>query len=151
MKIVAKFARSPAHRRMMMRNLVTNLIEHNQIKTTVVKAKEVRRHADKMVGLAKQGTLHARRLASAFITKPNVVSKLFTEFPDKYKDRAGGFTRIFNAGLRNGDRAQMAIIEYLTSDHEKKEKKSKYIKPVTSTNNTNQTTETKTETKEESK
>lgn len=55
MKIVAKFARSPSHRRMMMRNLVTNLIEHNQIKTTIVKAKEARRHADKMVGLAKQG------------------------------------------------------------------------------------------------
>jgi large subunit ribosomal protein L17 len=114
MKIVRKFGRSPAQRRMLMRNLVTALIREDQIKTTLAKAKELRRHAEHMVALAKRGTLHARRQALAIVTDKSVVKKLFEEFPQRFAGRTGGFTRVLRAGLRRGDRAQMAIIEYLS-------------------------------------
>lgn len=95
----------------MFRNMVTSLFEHEHLKTTDAKAKELRRFADRMVTLAKRGTLHARRQAASFIRKNSVVSKLFGEVADRFRDRPGGYTRIVKIGPRHGDAAPMSVIE----------------------------------------
>jgi len=100
-----------SHRKAMMRNLVTSLLEHGEIRTTVTKAKEMRKYLDKMVGLAKRGDLHARRQAFSFIKSRDVVGKLFGEFGTLYQNRPGGYTRIFRTGFRLGDNAEMALIQ----------------------------------------
>jgi large subunit ribosomal protein L17 len=103
--------RSSAHRSAMFRNMVTSLFEHERIVTTREKAKEVRPIAEKMITLAKKGDLHARRQALDFIRSKKIVAKLFDEIGGKFKDRNGGYTRIIQTGIRQGDAASMAIIE----------------------------------------
>ena len=106
-----KLNRSASHRSAMMRNIVTSLLEHERISTTVPKAKEVRRVAEKMITLGKRGDLHARRQAMAYIRSKDIVAKLFDELSEQYTDRQGGYTRIIRTGVRSGDAAPMAIIE----------------------------------------
>ncbi len=100
-----------SHRKAMMRNLVTSLLEHGEIKTTVTKAKEMRKYFDKMIGLGKRNDLHARRQALSFIKSKEAYNKLFEEYGPLYADRNGGYTRIFRIGHRLGDNAQMALIQ----------------------------------------
>jgi len=95
----------------MLRGLVTSVLEHGRIETTVAKAKEVRSMTEKMITLGKNGSLHARRQALAYITKEDVVKKLFDEIAPKYADRQGGYTRIIRTAPRRGDGAEMAILE----------------------------------------
>ncbi len=102
----------PTDQRMaLLRNLVTSLLENGKIETTETRAKEARSLAEKMITLGKTNTLHSRRQALAFITKEDVVTKLFAEIAPKYADRNGGYTRIIKIGPRRGDAAPMAIIE----------------------------------------
>jgi len=95
----------------MFRNMVTSLLAEERIETTVAKAKEARRFADRMVTLGKRGTLHARRQALAFIMDKGVVGKLFDELAPRYADRNGGYTRIIRTGFRRGDGAELAILD----------------------------------------
>lgn len=106
-----KLGRPTAHRKAMMRGLVTDLLENGSIETTVYRAKDVRRVAEKMITLGKKDTLHTKRQALSYITKEDVVNKLFTEIAPKYADRNGGYTRIMKLGPRVGDAAEMAVIE----------------------------------------
>nr|WP_267926683.1 50S ribosomal protein L17 [Desulfolithobacter dissulfuricans] len=106
-----KLGRTTAHRKAMLRNMVTSLLEHERIVTTVPKAKEARRMAEKMITLGKRGDLHARRQALAYIRSKDIVAKLFEEISVQYQDRKGGYTRIIRTGTRNGDAAPMAILE----------------------------------------
>ena len=108
-----KLGRATDHRIATLRNLVTSLLENGKIETTVAKAKEVRCMAEKMITLGKTNTLHTRRQALAYITKEDVVTKLFNEIAPKYADRNGGYTRIIKIGPRRGDGAEMAIIELI--------------------------------------
>ena len=102
----------PTDQRMaLLRNMVTSLLENGKIETTETRAKEARSLAEKMITLGKTNTLHSRRQALAFITKEDVVTKLFAEIAPKYADRNGGYTRIIKIGSRRGDAAPMAIIE----------------------------------------
>jgi large subunit ribosomal protein L17 len=103
--------RSSAHRSAMFRNMVTSLFEHERIVTTIEKAKEVRPIAEKMITLAKRGDHHARRQALSYIRSKKVVAKLFDKICEQFSDRAGGYTRILQTGVRQGDAASMAIIE----------------------------------------
>ena len=106
-----KLGRPTDHRIAMMRGMVTALLENGRIETTLYRAKELRSVADKMVTLGKKNTLHSRRQALAFITKEDVVSKLFNEIAPRYEDRNGGYTRIIKTGPRRGAAAERAIIE----------------------------------------
>ena len=106
-----KLGRASDHRDAMLKNLVTSLLENGKIETTVEKAKETRCMAEKMITLGKKDTLHSRRQALAYITKEDVVTKVFAELAPKYADRNGGYTRIMKLGPRRGDCAEMAIIE----------------------------------------
>lgn len=106
-----KLGRTSEHRKAMLRNMVTSLFEHERIVTTVPKAKEARRIADKMITLAKRGDLHARRQAAAYIQSREVVSKLFDAISTQFAERQGGYTRIIQTGTRAGDAAPMAILE----------------------------------------
>lgn len=108
-----RLGRNTAHRIAMMRNMVTSLIECERIETTLAKAKQLKSLADKMITLGKEGTLHARRRALTTVRKKSAVSKLFTELATRFKDRAGGYTRLLKLGFRHGDGAPMAIVEYL--------------------------------------
>ena len=106
-----KLGRATDARKAMLRGLVTYLLENGKIETTVMRAKEVRPMAEKMITLGKTNTLHSRRQALAYITKEDVVKKLFDEIAPKYADRNGGYCRITKLGPRRGDCAEMAIIE----------------------------------------
>lgn len=106
-----KLGRTSDHRKAMLRGMVTYLLENGKIETTVTRAKEVRAMAEKMITLGKQGTLHARRQALAYVTKEDVVTKLFAEIAPKYKEVNGGYCRIIKTGPRRGDAAEMCIIE----------------------------------------
>lgn len=106
-----RLGRTTPHRKAMMRNMVTSLLEHERIVTTTPKAKELRKLADQMITLAKRGDLHARRQALSVIRDKKVVDKLFSQLKDDYMDRNGGYTRIIRTGNRAGDAAPMAIIE----------------------------------------
>lgn len=106
-----KLGRPTDQRIAMLRNLTTSLLENGKIETTVTRAKELRSTADKMITLGKTNTLHSRRQALSYITKEDVVKKLFDEIAPKYADRNGGYTRIVKVGPRRGDAAEMAIIE----------------------------------------
>ena len=111
-----KVGRTTSHRNAMLANAVCSLIQHNRITTTLIKAKEIRRDADKAVTLAKQGTLHARRIAIARLHQPETVKTLFDVIAPQFKERNGGYTRIMKLGPRRGDGAEMAIIEFVESD-----------------------------------
>ena len=106
-----KLGRPTDHRQAMLRGLVTYLLENGRIETTVTRAKEVRAMADRMITLGKENTLHSRRQALAYVTKEDVVRKLFDEIAPKYEDKNGGYTRIIKTGPRRGDAAEMCIIE----------------------------------------
>jgi len=106
-----KLSRTSSHRDAMFRNMVTSLFKHDRIRTTDVKAKELRRWADRLVTLAKRGDLHARRQVAAIIRENAVVHKLFEEAPNRFADVAGGYTRIIKLGRRPGDAAPVSIIE----------------------------------------
>ncbi len=106
-----KLGRTTAQRKAMLRQLTTDLLEKGRIETTVTRAKEVQPIAEKMITLGKDGSLAARRKALAFITKEDVVTKVFAELAPQYKERNGGYTRVIRLGARRGDAAEMAIIE----------------------------------------
>jgi len=106
-----KLGRTSSHRDAMFRNMVTSVFKHDRIKTTDVKAKELRRWVDKMITLAKRGDLHARRQALAVIREKDVVHKLFAEATERFSGRNGGYTRVVKMGLRPGDTAQISLIE----------------------------------------
>lgn len=106
-----KLGRPTDHRIAMLRNLVTSLLKHGRIETTVTRAKETRKIAEKMITLAKRGDLHARRQVLSYIYDETVVKNLFDELAPKYQDRNGGYTRIIKLGPRRGDGSEMAIIE----------------------------------------
>ena len=108
-----KLGRDAAHRKAMMRNMVTSLFEHGAIRTTDQKAKELRRIAAKMVTLGKKDSLHARRLAAKTIRSREVLVKLFDEIAPGYIERHGGYTRIIKLGRRRGDKAEMSLIELM--------------------------------------
>ena len=105
-----RLGRTSAQRKAMLRGMVTYLLENGSIETTVTRAKEVSSEVDKMITLGKKNTLAARRAALAYITKEDVVSKLFTVIAPRYADRNGGYTSIYKLGPRRGDGAEMAII-----------------------------------------
>ena len=105
-----KLGRPTDQRIAMLRNLTTSFLENGKIETTVTRAKEVQKLADKMITLGKKNTLHTRRQALAWITKEDVVTKLFNEIAPKYAERNGGYTRILKTAPRKGDGAEMAIL-----------------------------------------
>ena len=108
-----KLGRTTAHRNAMLRGLVTYLLENGSVETTLTRAKEVRSVAEKMITLGKKNTLASRRAALAYITKEDVVSKLFNEIAPKYETRNGGYTQIFKMGPRRGDAAERVVIELI--------------------------------------
>lgn len=111
-----KLGRPTAHRNAMLRGMVTYLLENGQIETTLTRAKEVRSMTEKMITLGKKNTLATRRAALAYITKEDVVKKLFDQIAPEYADRNGGYTRIYKMGPRRGDCAEMAIIKLVADE-----------------------------------
>ena len=124
-----KLNRNASHRKALFRNMVLSLIRHGRITTTDAKAKELRRFADKMITLGKQGDLSARRLAFAFMQSRDAVKKLFDEIAPQFKERPGGYTRIVKFERRRGDAAPLSVIEFTgTSDTVQKKVKKKSAK-----------------------
>ncbi len=115
-----KFNRTASHRKAMFANMAVALIKHEQIKTTLPKAKDLRRVVDRLITLGKRGGLHARRQALATLRDNTIATKLFDELGPRYKDRQGGYTRVIKAGFRYGDMAPMAMIELVDRDTEAK-------------------------------
>lgn len=115
-----RFNRSSSHRKAMLANLCNALIKHEQIRTTLPKAKDLRPVVEKLVTLGKRGGLHARRQALAYLPEERMVAKLFDTLATRYQDRPGGYTRVLKAGFRHGDAAAMAIIEFVDRDPEAK-------------------------------
>lgn len=111
-----KLGRVSAHRNAMLRGMVTYLLENGSIETTLTRAKEVRCMTEKMITLGKKNTLASRRAALAYITKEDVVKKLFDVIAPEYADRAGGYTRIYKLGPRRGDGAEMAVIKLVAEE-----------------------------------
>jgi len=109
----SKLGRTSSHRKAMLRNMVTSFLKYEKIKTTDVKAKELKKVAEKMITLGKRGDLHARRQALAFVRDPDVVGKLFSDLSVRYRDRAGGYTRIVKMGYRTGDKAPLSVVEFI--------------------------------------
>ena len=120
-----KLNRTSSHRKAMFRNMVTSLFKHERIRTTDVKAKELRRWADNLITLAKRGDVHARRQALSIVREKDVVHKLFAEAKEKYGTASGGYTRIVKLGRRPGDAAPISSIELIFSEEDKKKKKVK--------------------------
>ena len=108
--------RTHEHRKALFANMAGSLIEHEQIKTTLPKAKELKRVIDKLITLGKKGDLHARRIAASQLKEDKDVAKLFEVLGPRYKDRNGGYSRVLKAGFRYGDMAPMAIIEFVDRD-----------------------------------
>lgn len=108
-----KLNRTSSHRKAMLRNLVTSLLEHEAVRTTDAKAKEVRRIAERMITLGKRGTLHARRQALQTLRSKAVAGKVFESLAERYRERPGGYTRILKLGRRVGDNAPLSRIELL--------------------------------------
>jgi len=113
LKRTNKLGRKGDHRNAMLANLVCSLIKHKRVKTTVAKAKAARSVAEKIVTLGKRGTLHDRRLAAARLHREDAVKVLFTDIAPTFKDRPGGYTRIIRLSERQGDAAQLAILEWV--------------------------------------
>ena len=108
-----KIGRKPAHRRALLANMVCSLIKEERIETTVTRAKEARRLAEKMVTLGKRGTLHTRRRAIAILGDRDAVARLFAEVAPRFVSRDGGYTRILKTGTRRGDAAEMCLLEFV--------------------------------------
>ncbi|MEP3244474.1 MAG: 50S ribosomal protein L17 [Sneathiella sp.] len=119
-----KFSRSSSHRMAMFANMASSLIKHEQIKTTLPKAKDLRPIVEKLITLGKRGDLHARRQAYAELSDKAIVDKLFTTIAERYADRDGGYTRVLKAGFRTGDAAPMGVIELVDRDVDAKGKDS---------------------------
>ena len=115
-KLGRRFNRDVGHRQAMLSNMAASLIRHEQIVTTLPKAKDLKRVMDKYITLAKRGDLNSRRLAAARIGNEAMVKKLFDVLAPRYKDRAGGYTRVLKAGFRYGDAAPRAVIELVDRD-----------------------------------
>ena len=115
-----KLGRTTSHRVAMLRNLVTSLFEHEKLKTTDAKAKELRPLAEKLIQLGKRGDLHARRLVSSVVRKAEVVRKLFDMISPRYQSRSGGYIRILKTGYRPGDGASVSIVELISEGKEAK-------------------------------
>ena len=115
-----KLNRTSSHRKAMLSNMTVSVLLHEQVKTTLPKAKEVRRVVDKMITLAKRGDLHARRQAASYLRDDAVVKKLFSVLGERYKERPGGYTRVLIAGFRYGDAAPMAFLELVDRDESAK-------------------------------
>lgn len=137
-KALRKLGRNPSHRRALLRNLATSLIIHGRIETTLPKAKELKSVADNLITLGKRGTLHARRQAMAFLfainrqaegnaLKLTAVHNLFDELAPRFTDRDGGYTRVIRTRKRPGDKAQMAVIEFVEAQTAKQEKKKRRV------------------------
>lgn len=126
-----KLGRTSSHKEAMLRNMVTSIIKHERIRTTDAKAKELRKLAEKMITLGKRGSLHARRQALAVVRDKSMVSKLFGELAERYKERAGGYTRIIKAGYRYGDNAPVSIIEFISDEKKKEKAKGRATRPKT--------------------
>jgi len=115
-----KLGRTHTHRQAMLANMAASLIKHEQITTTLPKAREVRRVTDKLVTLGKRGNLHARRQALRLIPDAKLTDKLFTTLAERYSSRNGGYTRVLKAGFRYGDNAPLAIVELVDRDPDAK-------------------------------
>ena len=111
-----KLGVTTSHRLAMFRNMATSLLKHEQITTTLPKAKELRPYVERIITLGKRGGLHARRQAHAQVMDEKVVDKLFTTLADRYRTRQGGYCRVLKAGIRHGDAAEMAVIELVDRD-----------------------------------
>ncbi len=122
-KAGSKLGRKPAHRRATLRNLVTNVIVHERIGTTVARARAAQPLVERMITLGKRDTLHARRQAAAFLMTDAATQKLFRDIAPRFADRNGGYSRLIRSGWRIGDGAELAILELLGSELKKKEKK----------------------------
>lgn len=121
-----KLSRTSSHRLAMFRNMTTSLLEYEKIVTTDAKAKLIRKWADKIISLAKIGTLHARRQALKIVRSKEIVKRVFNEYAERYRNKEGGYTRIIKAGTRIGDGAPLSIVELIPSEEKKvKEKKKK--------------------------
>jgi large subunit ribosomal protein L17 len=128
-----QLGRTPAHRKALLRNMVTDFFRHEKIRTTQAKAKALRPYAEKLITMGKKDNLTARRQAARFIRDKGVLKKLFDELAPRYADRPGGYTRIIKLSSRAGDHAQMAIIEMVEAEMttRTKRKKPKYAGPLT--------------------
>ena len=120
-----QLSRNASHRHAMLRNMATSLLQHETIRTTVPKAKELRRVVEPLITLAKVDSIGLRRLAHSRLRDDAVVEKLFADLGPRFKARAGGYTRIIHAGIRVGDGAKVAILEIIGYELKKKEKKEK--------------------------
>ena len=119
-----KLGRHTQHRELMFRNMLVSLLQYERIKTTLAKGKELRSWADRIISLGKKGTLHARRRAFALLRDKGIVKKLFDEIAPKFKDRQGGYTRIYRLGWRQGDGAPLSLVELVTYAAPEEKKKS---------------------------
>jgi len=119
-----KLSRHTQHRRWMFRNMLVSLLDHERLTTTLAKAKELRSWADKIITLGKRNDLHARRQAFALLRSEDIVKKLFVEIAPRFKDRQGGYTRIYRMGWRQGDAAPLSLIEWVTAAPTEEKKKS---------------------------
>jgi large subunit ribosomal protein L17 len=119
-----KLSRHTRHRELMFRNMLVSLLQHERIKTTLAKGKELRSWADNIISLGKQGTLHARRRAFALLRDKGIVKKLFDEIAPKFKDRQGGYTRVYRLGWRQGDGSPLSLVELATYAPPEEKKKS---------------------------
>ena len=120
-----KLGRTSSHKEAMFRNMVTSVIKYESIRTTDTKAKELRKLAERMITLGKRGDLHARRQALAVVRDKSLVSKLFGELTERYRNREGGYTRIVKMGFRFGDNAPVSILEYIPEEKKKDKAKTK--------------------------
>jgi len=118
-KTGSKLGRTSSHKEAMLRNMVTSVIKYERIRTTDMKAKELRKIAEKMITLGKKGNLHARRQALSVVRDKSLVSKLFGELTERYRNRAGGYTRIIKVGYRFGDNAPVSILEFIPNENKK--------------------------------
>jgi len=123
-----KLSRHTQHRELMFRNMLVSLLQYERIKTTLAKGKELRSWADKIISLGKRGTLHARRRAFALLRDKGIVKKLFDEIAPKFKDREGGYTRVYKLGWRQGDGAPLSLVELVTYAPPEEKKKSTITK-----------------------
>ncbi len=124
-----QLGRNPSHRRAMLRNMVTSLLKYEKIETTDARAKSLGPVAEKMIGLAKRGDLHARRQALAYIKDKAVTHRLFDELKDRYLDRQGGYVRIIKKGTRRGDGAPISVVQLLAPEEQDKSGKRKSKTP----------------------
>ena len=119
-----KLSRHTQHRELMFRNMLVSLLQHERIQTTLAKGKELRGWADRIITLGKQGTLHAKRRAFALLRDKGAVKRLFDEIAPKFKDREGGYTRVYKLGWRQGDGAPLSLVELVTYAAPEEKKKS---------------------------